>query len=160
MGGAGTTATVEYPLYVNWEGDCSWYGTNYAYVYGSVQSKAEVHISSVTSQVTLTARDNGNGTVTVQVGAGPGIPSNVTVTVQLILDSKSPDTIQEAAVSPTSRNISVKTSTPGSANFTVATLGGNQISGTLIYKAYITGATSEAVSFSGTSQGACTVTVP
>ena len=160
MGDVGTTAQVEYPLYVNWEGDCTEYGTNYDYVYGQAQSKAEAHISSVTSAVTLSARDNGSGTCTIQVAAGPGIPSNVTVTVQLLLDSKSDPSIQEAAPSPASRNITVHTNSPGSGNFTVATIGGNAVSGILTYKAYVTAVSSEAVTFSTASQGTCTVTVP
>jgi len=39
MGETGTAAQVEYPLYVNWEGDCDLYGTNYDYVNGSVAVK-------------------------------------------------------------------------------------------------------------------------
>lgn len=36
IGQTGTTATVEYPLYVNWENECSWYGTNQVNINGSV----------------------------------------------------------------------------------------------------------------------------
>lgn len=36
MGDTGTSATVEYPLYVNWEGDCDLYGTNQTYINGWV----------------------------------------------------------------------------------------------------------------------------
>jgi hypothetical protein len=166
MGETGTTATVEYPLYVNWEGDCDLYGTNYDYVYGEAQSKAEVHISTVTSAVTLNAEDNGTGTVTIQVGAGPGIPADVTVTVQLLLDGTNNSAIRVAPTKnpnnqeSTSGTIVVRSNIPGSGNFTVGTQGGNTASGTLTYKAYITGVSSEAVTFSTASQGTCVVTVP
>jgi RimJ/RimL family protein N-acetyltransferase len=160
MGDVSTSATVEYPLYVNWEGDCDLYGTNYDSVYGQAQSKGEVHVSSVTPTVTLSARDNGSGTCTVQVGAGPGIPANVSVTVQILLDSTTNQNIQVAAPSPASQGIAVHSNSPGSGNFTVGTIGGNSVSGTLIYKAYITAVNSEAVTFSTVSQGTCTVTVP
>lgn len=161
MGDVGTTATVEYPLYWWEQGtyDCTLYGTQEDYVYGSAESKAEVHISNVTSAVTLSARDNGTGTVTVHVGAGPGIPNNVDVTVELILDSKNPETIQNAAP-PGSKSVAVKTNSPGNANFTVGTIGGNSVTGTLTYKAYITAVSSENVTFNPASQGSCLVTVP
>jgi hypothetical protein len=82
MGSAGTTATVEYPLYVNWDGDCSWYGTNYANVYGSAAVNGTVSIGTLS----LSGTTIGSGTsitLHVPVSTSSGVQSTNGTTLEI-----------------------------------------------------------------------------
>jgi hypothetical protein len=138
-GSTGTTATVEYPLYVNWDGDCWAYGTNQTNVSGSVDVAPSVYISNVTASG-MSSQANGSSTVTVQVAANSDVPGSVTVTIRLLLESKTPTTIVPTAASGSqiATGISVSAGSPGSTTFTVGTDPTNATSGDMVFRASIT----------------------
>lgn len=169
VGSTYTSSTVEYPLYW-WDGpnsDCTLFGTNETNVYGSVDVKAEVYISNVAANpTTVSSRVSGTSTVTVQVAASPSVGQGVTVTVQLVLESKSPTSIVPAATlnqanaeSTSNVNVAVSPNSPGSCTFTVGSGNTNQTSGSMVYRAYITGVNSTAVEIGTTGANGLPVTL-
>jgi hypothetical protein len=81
-GETGTTATVEFPLYVNWENECSWYGTNQTNVNGATTVTGTVSIGTVTMEGT-TISSTSIVKVHVPVASSSGISSTNGTTLEL-----------------------------------------------------------------------------
>jgi hypothetical protein len=138
-GSTGTTATVEYPLYVNWDGDCWAYGTNQTNVSGGVQVNPTVTVTSVSFDPTTIARHSAQSTITVQVSASTGVPTSTTVDVE-VFQFTNPNGVS-LDISPSTSAKTGELVTAGqvkSVTFVVSTPNVDSSAGFVTYKARIT----------------------
>jgi hypothetical protein len=164
VGMADIEAVARYEMY-SWDGlNCYDGGPNEGTADGEVQVAAQVYVSNV-SATPMSSEANGSSTVTVQVAGNANVPSGVTVTVKLLLESKTPTSIvtTEGSGNQTHTGIAVGPGSPGSTTFTVGTDGTNATSGDLVFRASITSVSNGGVTAVGSPGGATdhvTVHVP